>query len=149
MKSAKLFSAWMTTRSAIGSDLTPCNSPGRSGPPRSQAQRRANANRGGDSWGEKIKGEFEMTTSPGLAACLSRAGQGLRVEVRIAYRFRATAILASTAERVEPSVCSNDSLGMLVTKGPISHPKPVGMSRVSEIDSHSTYTPPSRSTNRQ
>src|SRR5207245_4756026 len=56
---------------------------------------------------------------------------------------------ARTAERVEPSVRSSDSLGMLVTKGPTSHPRPVGISRVKEIDSHSTYTPPSRSTKRQ
>src|SRR5438094_9934545 len=54
------------------------------------------------------------------------------------YCVRATAIFASTAERVEPSVCSSDSLGMLVTKGPIIQPRPVGISRVSETDSHST-----------
>ena len=68
--------------------------------------------------------------------------EGLRVWRRHRYSkgycVRATAIFASTAERVEPSVCSSDSLGMLLTKGPTIHPRPVGISRVSEIDSHST-----------
>ena len=45
---------------------------------------------------------------------------------------------AARAARVEPMVISRDSLGMLVTKGVISQPNPVGMSRVREIDSHST-----------
>ena len=44
---------------------------------------------------------------------------------------------AASAARVEPMVISRDSLGMLVTKGLISQPNPVGMSRVREIDSHS------------
>jgi hypothetical protein len=46
-------------------------------------------------------------------------------------------------------VISRDSLGMLVTKGLMSQPRPVGMSRVREIDSHSMYTPPSFSSNFQ
>ena len=44
---------------------------------------------------------------------------------------------ATSAARVEPMVISRDSLGMLVTKGLMSQPKPVGMSRVRDIDSHS------------
>ena len=47
-------------------------------------------------------------------------------------------LVAASAARVEPMVISRDSLGMLVTKGVISQPNPVGMSRVREIDSHST-----------
>lgn len=51
--------------------------------------------------------------------------------------------------RVVVSVNSSDSRGMLVTNGRISQPKPAGMPRVSVIDSHCTYVPPSRSRKRQ
>src|SRR5262249_23926803 len=59
---------------------------------------------------------------------------------------RAPPARVDAAPRVPFRVCSRDSRGMLVTKGRISQPRPVGISRVREIDSHSTYTPPSRST---
>jgi hypothetical protein len=42
----------------------------------------------------------------------------------------------TSARRVAAIVKFSDSRGMLVTKGPISHPNPNGMSRVSVIDSH-------------
>jgi hypothetical protein len=38
---------------------------------------------------------------------------------------------------------------MLVTKGRTSHPKPVGILRVNDTDSHSTYVPASRACGRQ
>src|SRR5262245_15157682 len=46
--------------------------------------------------------------------------------------------------RVVSSVNVNDSLGMLVTNGPTSHPRPTGIPLVSDTDSHWTYSPPSR-----
>src|SRR5687767_10637141 len=51
--------------------------------------------------------------------------------------------------RVVWSVNSSDSRGRLVTNGPTTQPRPKGMSRVSDTDSHSRYTPPSRSSKRQ
>lgn len=38
--------------------------------------------------------------------------------------------LARTARRSAPNVNSNDSLGIVVTKGSTAHPRPAGMSRV-------------------
>ena len=58
-------------------------------------------------------------------------------------------LASASVFRVVLSVNSSDSRGRLVTKGPTIHPSPNGMSRVNEIDSHSTYTPPSRSSKRQ
>src|SRR5215469_9000700 len=49
--------------------------------------------------------------------------------------------LFSTAVRVAFKVNCRDSRGMLWTMGAISHPSPVGTSRVSEPASHSTSTP--------
>src|SRR5208282_2574923 len=67
--------------------------------------------------------------------------------------FRHCALLVpirfSIALRVVASVNVRDSRGTLVTYGPTSQPRPVGMSRVSEIDWHSTYVPPSFSSKRQ
>ena len=56
---------------------------------------------------------------------------------------------ASSAFFIASSVNESESRGMLVTNGPTIHPSPVGISRVSEIDSHCTYTPPSRAKNLQ
>ena len=55
-----------------------------------------------------------------------------------AYCLLLSFLAAASAARVEPMVISRDSLGMLVTKGVISQPNPAGISRVREIDSHST-----------
>src|SRR5436190_3766281 len=55
----------------------------------------------------------------------------------------------ATALRVELSVKTSDSRGMLSTNPPTIHPSPLGTSRVSEIASHCAYTPLSRSTKRQ
>src|SRR5438445_3723039 len=46
-----------------------------------------------------------------------------------AQGFFVAATRARSAERDEPSVFSSDSFGILVTKGLISHPSPVGILR--------------------
>jgi hypothetical protein len=56
----------------------------------------------------------------------------------VAYCLLSSFLAAARADRVEPMVISRDSLGMLVMKGLMSQPNPVGLSRVREIDSHST-----------
>src|ERR1019366_9842039 len=48
-----------------------------------------------------------------------------------------------SASRVAFSVWISDSFGSLRIIGSITHPSPVGMSRVREIARHSTYTPSS------
>ncbi len=53
------------------------------------------------------------------------------------------------AFRADTSVFSSDWRGRLRMIGLISHPRPAGTSRVSDTASHSTYTPPSRSSKRQ
>ena len=54
-----------------------------------------------------------------------------------------------SAARVERRVFARLSFGRLRMIGSIIQPSPVGTSRVSEIASHSSQTPPSRSSNRQ
>ena len=44
----------------------------------------------------------------------------------------------ASVSRVLPSVNVSDSRGMLVANGRMSHPRPVGRPRVSEIASHCT-----------
>lgn len=56
--------------------------------------------------------------------------------------FRQRPVVA--AVRNELSVDSSDDRGMPVTKGPISQLRPVGIERLSEIDSHCTYAPSGR-----
>ena len=51
-----------------------------------------------------------------------------------AYCLLLSFLAAASAARVEPMVISRDSLGMLVTKGSMSQPNPLGMSRVREHD---------------
>ena len=83
----------------------------------------------------------------GLIACVCRRMRAVLKSRRPKKQVCATSAYcplptalppAARAARVEPMVISRDSLGMLVTKGLISQPNPVGMSRVREIDSHST-----------
>ena len=51
-----------------------------------------------------------------------------------AYCLLSSLLAAASAARVEPVVMLRDSLGMLVTKGSMSQPNPLGMSRVREHD---------------
>src|SRR5262245_47047669 len=55
----------------------------------------------------------------------------------------------ATPSRIESKVFRRDSRGTESTYLSISQPKPKGMDRLKLIDSHSTYTPPSSSLNRQ
>jgi hypothetical protein len=56
---------------------------------------------------------------------------------------------ARSVERVEPIVICSDSLGISVTNFLMITPMMGGRARVKEIDSHSTYMPPSFSSKRQ
>jgi hypothetical protein len=69
-------------------------------------------------------------------------------EARI-YFAGCAAARCSKAARAVVSVNVSDSRGTLVTNDPTIQPSPVGISRVSEIAWHSTYVPPSYSSNRQ
>lgn len=60
-----------------------------------------------------------------------------RQRQRLGFRYGRVEVRASVV-RVVSSVNVSDSFGMLVTNGPTSQPKPNGMPRVSEIDSHCT-----------
>src|SRR6266498_2618438 len=53
------------------------------------------------------------------------------------------------AARSDSNVNSSDSRGIDVTNGPIIQPRPNGMSRVKESDSHCTYVPASRCSREQ
>ena len=55
----------------------------------------------------------------------------------------------ASAARVERSVFARLSFGKSRMIGSTIQPRPVGTSRVSEIASHSSHVPPSRSSNRQ
>ena len=52
-------------------------------------------------------------------------------------------------QRMLPSVNSSDSLGMLVTNGPTIHPRPAGIARLNDTDSHCTYVPSARPSSEQ
>ncbi len=54
----------------------------------------------------------------------------------------------ATTRRSVSSVNSSDSFGTLVTKGPITQPRPNGMSRLKLTVSNCTRTPPSRASTR-
>src|SRR6185312_10903537 len=56
---------------------------------------------------------------------------------------------ASITSLVRPSARFSESRGIFVTSGLMSHPSPVGISRVSDKASHWMYTPPSFSSNLQ
>ena len=50
-----------------------------------------------------------------------------------------------SALQMARNVNSSDSRGTLSTNGPIAHPSPRGIDRVSDTDSICIYSPPSRS----
>ena len=103
-------------------------------------------------WIERLQTEPNLRRKGGEAASKrSSSGTGIVMRLRYGNSLRNEAkayarlesypvaalffVLATTALRVDSSVKSSVSFGMLVTNGPTNQPRPVGISRVSEATS--------------
>ena len=77
----------------------------------------------------------KQPTDVGASALCSLTPTGRLYEVRSS---KCEGQCFDSAFRVVSSVKASESFGRLVTNGLTAHPKPKGMSRLREIDSHST-----------